>query len=68
MKTVGNFGDQGALAGPHSDDDASPNLIQLVAVSKPEMGPNCNLKSMFTENEQQLSSAKGTINSNTDRF
>ena len=40
--------------------------------SKPEMGPNCNLKSMFTDNSEQLSKASeaggGLSMNNTDRF
>ena len=39
--------------------------------SKPEMGPNCNLKSMFTDSEQLSKASEaggGSSMNNTDRF
>jgi len=59
------FGDSGS-GGPNSDTG------DLIPASGPEMGPNCNLKSMFRANSEALNSGKlhGSMSyqTSTDRF
>jgi hypothetical protein len=62
IKTVNNQGDQG-VAELLSDDENMP------MASRPEMGPNCNLKSIFSDSEAGKSSKNGAVRcNNQDRF